>query len=98
MISVIGVGSLKLGAGLLLAALIVYFAFRDRVATVVLVLLVVLSPLIGIFIATLAAYASCALFEDQIGTSHEESNIAGGSRLRLGLCGGRNGAILPYHS
>jgi hypothetical protein len=55
MISVIGVGSLELGAGLLLAALIVYFTIRDRVATVVLVLLVVLSPLIGIFIATLAA-------------------------------------------
>jgi hypothetical protein len=64
MISVIGVGSLELGAGLLLAALIVYFAFRGRVATVVLVLLVVLSPLIGIFTATLSAYASCALFED----------------------------------
>jgi hypothetical protein len=64
MISVIGVGSLEVGAGLLLAALIVYFTFRDRVATVVLVLLVVLSPLIGIFIATLAASASCALFED----------------------------------
>jgi hypothetical protein len=64
LISVIRVGSLELGAGLLLAALIVYFAFRYRVATVVLVLLVVLSPLIGIFIGTLAAYASCALFED----------------------------------
>jgi hypothetical protein len=64
MISVIGVGSLELGAGLLLAALIVYFTIRDRVATVVLVLLVVLSPLIGIFIATLAASASCDLFED----------------------------------
>ena len=59
MISVIGVGSLKLGAGLLLAALIVYFAFRDRVATVVLVLLVVPSPIIGIFIATPTAYAFC---------------------------------------
>ena len=64
MISVIGVGSLEVGAGLLLAALIVYFTFRDRVATVVLVLLVVLSPLIGIFIATLAGSASCALYED----------------------------------
>jgi hypothetical protein len=41
-----------------------FFAFRDTVATVVLVLLVVSSPLIGIFIATLAAYASCARFED----------------------------------
>ena len=48
----------------MLAALIVYFVLRERVATVVLVLLVVLSPLIGIYIATLAAYASCALFED----------------------------------
>ncbi len=49
----------------MIAALIVYFAFCDRVPTVALVLLVnVLSLLIGIFIAVLAAYASYALLED----------------------------------
>ena len=60
----IGVGSLKLGAGLLLAALIVYFTIRDRVSTAALLLLViVLSPLLGIFNG-LTAYASFALLED----------------------------------
>ena len=60
----IGVGNLELGIELLTATSNVYFAFRDRVSTAALVLLViVLSPLLGIFNG-LTAYASFTLLED----------------------------------
>ena len=59
----IGVGSFEMVIGLLVAALIIYFALRDRVSSVSLVLMVVLlSPLIGIFMAASIAYVLYALF------------------------------------
>ena len=60
----IGVENFELGIELLTAASNLYFAFRDRVSTAALLLLViVLSPLLGIFNG-LTAYASFALLED----------------------------------
>ena len=45
----IGVGTFELGVGLSMAALILYFVFRDQVSPLILVLLVVvLSPIPGI--------------------------------------------------
>jgi hypothetical protein len=59
----IGVGHFEVVVGLLVAALIIYFTFRDRVSSVSLVLMVVLlSPLIGIFMAASIAYVLYALF------------------------------------
>jgi len=58
----IGVGTFELGVGLLLAALILYFVFRNRVSSLVLVLLVaVLTPILGIVIAVYFAFALYAL-------------------------------------
>ncbi len=54
----IGVGTFELGVGLPLAAMIVYFAFRDQASSLVLVLLVVvLASILGIIIAAFLAYA-----------------------------------------
>ncbi len=54
----IGVGTFELGVGLPLAAIIVYFAFRDQASSLVLVLLVVLlASILGIIIAAFLAYA-----------------------------------------
>ncbi len=58
----IGVGTFELGAGLPLAAMILYFAFRDQASSLVLVLLVVvLAPILGIGIAVFLAFALYAL-------------------------------------
>ncbi|MCA1716498.1 MAG: hypothetical protein LC781_06400 [Actinobacteria bacterium] len=55
-------GTFELGVGLSLAALILYFVFRDRASSLVLVLLVVvLAPILGIIIAAFLAYARYAL-------------------------------------
>jgi phosphate/sulfate permease len=59
----IWVGTFELEVGLSLAALIVYFAFRNQESSLVLVLLVVaLAPILGIVIAAFLAYALNALF------------------------------------
>ena len=45
----VGAGIFELGVGLPLAAMIIYFVFRDQVSSLVLVLLVVvLAPILGI--------------------------------------------------
>jgi multisubunit Na+/H+ antiporter MnhG subunit len=45
----VGAGAFELGVGLPLAAMIIYFVFRDQVSSLVLVLLVVvLAPILGI--------------------------------------------------
>ena len=58
----IGVGIFELGVGLILAALVLYFALRGLVSSWVLVLIVlVLAPILGLAIATLLAFALYAL-------------------------------------
>ena len=57
--AVIGVGTFELVAGLLVATLLVYFAFRGRASPAILVLLIlVLTPII----AMIVAYGRYALF------------------------------------
>lgn len=59
----IWVGTFELEVGLPLAALNVYFAFRNEESSLVLVLLVVaLAPILGIVIVAFLAYALNALF------------------------------------
>ena len=58
----IGVGIFEIVVGLLIAALIIYFVFRDRRSVVLVLLLLVLSPILGVFIAMAVAYARYALF------------------------------------
>jgi hypothetical protein len=76
--ALIGVGSFEVAVGLLVAAPILYLALRDRVSFLVLVLLVVvLSPILGIFIAAILAYVSYALFGGLTGDPGErERSVA----------------------
>ncbi len=58
----IGVGPFEMVVGLLIAALIIYYVFRDRRSVVLISLLVVLSPILGLFVAIGVAYVRYALF------------------------------------
>ncbi len=58
----IGVGPFEMVVGLLVAVLLLYFVLRGRRSVVLISLLVVLSPILGLFVAIGVAYVRYALF------------------------------------
>lgn len=58
----IGVGTFEFGIGLLVAVLLVYFAFRDRRPVVMILLVIVLSLVFGVFVALAVSLIQYGLF------------------------------------